>query len=100
MDDVTIEGRLATVEGRAKSNTHRIDKLDNVVDNIHKLSLNIATLVQSLDIMNDNIKELKEKVDTIEKLPANNWMDSMKTARGTVITVLVTAVVLMLVKLL
>lgn len=45
MDAIEIEHRITEVEQRAKSNTHRIDKLEPIVEEIHTMSKTMVQLV-------------------------------------------------------
>ena len=45
------ERRLTRVEARAKSNTHRIDKLEPIVEEIHTMSETMVQLVEEVKHM-------------------------------------------------
>lgn len=87
--DINVEHRLTEVEERAKSNTKRLDKLERVTDAIHEMSNTMIHLVEQTKHTNENVEELKDKVDRIEKEPLEN----AKAIKKTVITCIVTAVV-------
>jgi chromosome segregation ATPase len=84
-----VEHRLTKTEDREKSNTYRIEKLETVVEAIHDMSETMVRLVEQIKTTNENVQELKVKVDAIEKEPAENH----KSLKKTVITCIVTAVV-------
>lgn len=84
-----FEHRLTATEDREKSNTRRIEKLENVVEAIHDLSNTMVKLVEQIKNTNENVQELKIKVDAIEQEPAENF----KQLKKTVVTCIVTAVV-------
>lgn len=87
--EISVEHRLTEVEERAKSNTKRLDKLEKVTDAIHEMSNTMIHLVEQTKHTNENVEELKDKVDRIEKEPLEN----AKAIKKTVITCIVTAVV-------
>ena len=89
MEDNGFEHRLTAVEERAKSNTKRLDKLEQVTEAIHEMSNTMIHLVEQTKYTNENVEELKDKVDNIEKEPLEN----AKAIKKTVITCIVTAVV-------
>lgn len=89
MDEKEIEHRLTEVEQRAKSNTRRIDKLEQLTEAIHEMSNTMIHLVEQSKVTNENVEELKVKVDAIEKEPSEN----AKAIKKTVITCIITAVV-------
>lgn len=86
MNEVDIEHRLTEMEQRTKSNTHRIDKLEPIVDEIHTMSNTMVQLVQEVKHTNEAVVSLDEKVermdnrvDEMEKAPAKR-LDNVKTS--------------------
>ena len=74
-----IERRLTKVEERAKSNTHRIDKLEPIVSEIHTMSETMVQLVEEVKHTNENVCTLDKKIDSMdarvdemERAPAEN----------------------------
>ena len=59
----SIERRLTEVRDRAKSNTHRIDKLEQITDEIHTMS---KTMVEEVKHTNKTVCALDEKVDRMD----------------------------------
>lgn len=84
-----VEHRLTKTEDREKANTHRIEKLETVVEAIHDMSNTMVKLVEQIKTTNENVQELKIKVDTMEQEPADNF----KHIKKTIVTCIVTAVV-------
>ena len=84
-----VEHRLTKTEDREKANTRRIEKLEKVVEAIHDMSNTMVKLVEQIKTTNENVQELKCKVETIEREPA----EQHKHLKKTVITCIVTAVV-------
>lgn len=88
--------KLAEVEHRAKSNTRRIDKLEQANEALNSLATSVELLVAEqrhqteamLDIKSD-VSALDKKVETLEKKPAKRWDSIVDKA----ITVLVAALV-------
>lgn len=60
------ERRLTKVEERAKSNTHRIDKLEPIVSEIHTMSETMVQLVEEVKHTNDNVCTLDKKIDSMD----------------------------------
>lgn len=92
MDEVDIEHRITEVEQRAKSNSHRIDKLEPIVSEIHTMSNTMVQLVQEVKHTNDTVNSLDEKVDrmdsrvdAMERAPA----DDAKKYKTTAITAII-----------
>lgn len=66
MNDLDIEHRLTDVEARAKSNTHRLDKLEPIVEEIHTMSNTMVQLVQEVKHTNETVNNLDAKVDRMD----------------------------------
>lgn len=72
--------KVVEIDSRSKSNTRRIDKLEQTTDAIHSLATSVEILVQEqkhqteamADIKKD-VGELGGKVDSLEKKPAKKW---------------------------
>ena len=104
MDELEIEHRLTEVEQRSKSNTHRLDKLEPIVEEIHTMSNTMVQLVQEVKHTNEAVSSLDAKVermdgrvDDTEKAPAKR-MDSVKnklidTVLGVVVGFLVAGLI-------
>lgn len=79
MNEVDIEHRLTENEQRSKSNTHRLDKLEPIVNEIHTMSETMVRLVSEVQHTNENVAEIKDKVEVIENKPSAR-MEQIKTA--------------------
>ena len=71
--------RLTKVEERSKSNTHQIEDLKPVVNEIHTMSKTMVELIGEVRHTNDNVSELKDKVEILEKEPGKQWSATKKT---------------------
>lgn len=76
--DLEHENRLTKVEERSKSNTHRLDKLEPIVEEIHTMSETLVEMALEMKHTNRNVEEIKDKVDCMEQEPAKKWKDSQK----------------------
>ena len=85
MEETTIERRLTTVEEQVKFNSHEIEELKPVVKEINTMSRTMVQLVEQSKQTNENVKDLKLKVDHLEKEPAENFK-ALKKAIWTSIT--------------
>ena len=77
---LNTEHRLTEVEQRSKSNSHRIDKLEPIVEEIHTMSNTMVQLVQEVKHTNEAVSTIDKKVDRMdsrvdemEKAPAKKW---------------------------
>lgn len=89
MNELDIEHRLTQNEQRSKSNTHRLDKLEPVVNEIHTMSETMVRLVSEVQHTNENVSEIKEKVEVLEGKPSAR-MEQIKTA---IITAIASALI-------
>lgn len=88
-----FEHRLTEIEQRSKSNTHRLDKLEKVTEEIHTMSGTMVQLVEEIKHTNENVCSLDEKVDHIdarvddmERAPAENAKKYKSTAVTAIIS--------------
>lgn len=95
MNEIEIEHRITEVEQRAKSNTHRIDRLEPIVEEIHTMSKTMVELVGEVKHTNETVCTLDEKidrmdsrVDEMERAPA----DDLKKYKTTIITTIISTV--------
>ncbi len=88
MNETAIERRLTAVEKQAEYNAREIEELKPVVKEINTMSKTMVQLVEQSKQTNENVKELKTKVDGIEKEPAEN----MKWLRRTILTSTITTI--------
>ena len=93
---INTEHRLTEVEQRSKSNSHRLDKLEPIVEEIHTMSNTMVQLVQEVKHTNEAVSTIDKKVDRMdsrvdemEKAPGKEWSSVKKT----VITAILGAVV-------
>lgn len=71
MDELKI--KLAEVEQREKSNTHRIDKIEERQDNLEKLTDTISVLANEQEHIKSDVGEIKTDVKTLTEKPAKRW---------------------------
>lgn len=95
MNELEIEHRITDVEARSKSNTHRLDKLEPIVNEIHTMSNTMVKLVQEVQHTNESVCTLDEKidrmdsrVDIMERAPA----DDAKKYKTTAITAIISTI--------
>ena len=95
MNEIDIEHRLTEVENRTKSNTHRLDKLEPIVDEIHTMSNTMVQLVQEVKHTNETVNSLDAKVDRMdsrvddmEKAPAKD----AKAYKSTAVTAIISTI--------
>ena len=76
MDEKDIEHRLTEVEGRSKSNTHRLEELERRQDNLDDLVSTVKVLAVREEAVENDVKEIKSDVKMLASKPGKMW-DSM-----------------------
>ena len=71
--DLEHEKRLADVENRAKSNTRRLEKLEESTEAITKLATSVQVMATKQDGMAETLDRLDTKVELIESNPGKRW---------------------------
>ena len=72
MEEATMDNavKLAEVDQRVRSNTRRIEKLE---DEIRSLATSTAVMAQRLGEVENHVDEIKASVKTLEEKPGNRW---------------------------
>lgn len=96
MTSEEIAVKVAEVEHRAKSNTRRIDKLEQTTDAIHSMAESLAVFANEQKNQTDSINRIEKSVETLdgkvealEKKPAKKWDKALET----IVSLLIGAVV-------
>lgn len=71
--DLEHERRLAETEQRSKSNSHRIDKLEESTEAINRLATSMEVMSEKQGQMADTVERLDGKVTTLEARPGKRW---------------------------
>lgn len=81
--------RLTKAEDRGKSNTHRIEKLEEQQEDLSTLIQSVATIAQKQVDMDSDIKEMKGDIKSITLKPAKRWESIVEKAILAAVGVLV-----------
>ena len=71
--ELNIEHRLTEVEERAKSNQHRIEKLETSTEALNRLAPSMEVMAEKQERVADAVDELDGKVTALEEKPAKRW---------------------------
>lgn len=88
--DLEHERRLAAVEDRAKSNTHRLDEVEQRQDNLEKLVTSVEVLATRQETVESDVKEIKSDVKTLAEKPGKRWEELGDKALLVVVTAVIT----------
>lgn len=70
-EDMSV--KLAELEQRSKSNTRRIDKLEQSTDALNELTLAVREMVLKQNYVAETVDKLDKKVEALEQKPAKRW---------------------------
>lgn len=83
MNEQEMAVKLAEVDARSKSNTHRLDDVEEKVDTLQRLTTAVEVMAteqrhqtETMGEIKNDVTALGKKVDAIEKKPGKRW-DSM-----------------------
>lgn len=93
-----LEVQLAHLEEREKSNTHRIDKLEEEVSEIKDLTIAVKEIATETKHMREEQISLNSRLSTIEGKPAKNWDKVVSTIIATVVGGVVGAILTLILK--
>lgn len=85
--------KLVEVEARSKSNTHRIDKLEELTNTIQKLAITMNNTVNEIKYMREDVTSLDDRLEKIENEPVKRF----NKYKDVVITSILTSLVGLLV---
>lgn len=71
--DLEHERRLTEVEERSKSNSHRLDKLEESTEAINRLATSMEVMAERQEQVVETVGRLDAKVTTLEEKPAKRW---------------------------
>ena len=70
MDD-GIQAKLAEIEARSKSNTHRINDLEEDNRALHALATSVEVLATKQDTIESTVQEIKTDVKELKAVPGS-----------------------------
>lgn len=71
--DLEHERRLTEVEERSKSNSHRLDKLEESTEAINRLATSMEVMAERQEQVVETVGKLDAKVTLLEEKPAKRW---------------------------
>lgn len=88
MDD-GIQAKIAEIEARSKSNTHRINDLEEDNRALHALATSVEVLATKQDTIESTVQEIKTDVKELKAVPGSKWEALVKA----VVTAIVGALI-------
>lgn len=88
MDD-GIQAKIAEIEARSKSNTHRINDLEEDNRALHTLATSVEVLATKQETIEANISEIKDDVKSLKAIPGWKWEALVKATVTAIVGALV-----------
>lgn len=73
MEEAEYAGRLAAVEQRCKSNTHRLDTLEKQTEAVNTLATSVAVMAERVETTGDKVDSLCSDVQDLKSEPGKRW---------------------------
>lgn len=86
MDDLAV--RLAEVDQRGKSNSHRIDDLEKRADTLQELTTSVKLLAANMERMASEQMKQGDRLTALEKQPGERWNSMTRTIFTAVVSAL------------
>lgn len=70
---IEMHAMVHDADQRSKSNTHRLDKMEERQDNLDKLVTSVSVMAEKQERMEGDIGEIKTDVKSLAEKPAKRW---------------------------
>lgn len=85
MNEAELEHRLTEIEQRSKSNTKRIDKLEQIQSELKAISTTLVKVGDKVEYLGKSVNSLTRKVEATEEQP--------KKTLGTIKSAIITSII-------
>lgn len=85
MNEAELEHRLTEIEQRSKSNTRRIDKLEQIQSELKAISTTLVKVGDKVEYLGKSVNSLTRKVEATEEQP--------KKTLGTIKSAIITSII-------
>ena len=87
--EVEFAQHLAEIDARSKSNTKRLDRLEELTETVHELATTMKLLADKQERTAETVERLDTKLSVIEQEPAKRWKAVVEKVLMTVVAALV-----------
>lgn len=88
MDD-EIQAKIVEIDQRSKSNTHRINDLEEDNRALHQLATSVEVLATKQETIEANVSEIKDDVKSLKAIPGGKWEALVKATVTAIVGALV-----------
>ncbi len=86
MQDTKVVERLVENEQRSKSNSKRLDSIENKVENIYDLTLSVREIATEMKAMREDQNKMNERLKIIEEKPIKDYEETKKQIKSKVVS--------------
>lgn len=97
MDEKYMQMIIEAIQS-VKSAHHRIDKMENDIGEIKELTIAVKEIAMETKANREDVNKMNERLENIEKKPANNWDKIVTTSIGTIVGAIVGAMISLILK--
>ena len=87
--EVEFAQHLAEIDARSRSNTKRLDRLEELTETVHELATTMKLLADKQERTAETVERLDTKLSAIEQEPAKRWKAVVEKVLMTVVAALV-----------
>lgn len=73
MSEQDIAVKLAEVDQRSRSNTHRLEQVEKKLEDNEQLLTNVALIAQKQNALESDVQEIKSDVKILTAKPGKRW---------------------------
>ncbi len=84
---------LSEVDSRARSNSHRIDRLEHDTEALRRLAISVEVLASEQKGMLEKLGSVDLKIGELEKLPRDRWNSLIGYVISSAVSSLITALI-------
>ena len=89
MNEAELEHRLTEIEQRSKSNTKRIDKLEQIQSELKAISTTLVKVGDKVEYLGKSVDYLSAKVEATEEQPKK----TLSTIKSVIITSIISGLI-------
>ena len=89
MEDAALQRELAELTARCKSNTHRLDKLEENEEAVRSLATSVAVMAQKQGRMAAQMEKIALDVEEMKLSPGRRWTAAAEKVLFAVLSALV-----------
>lgn len=87
--DEGIQAKIVEIDQRSKSNTHRINDLEEDNRALHQLATSVEVLATKQETIEANVSEIKDDVKSLKAIPGGKWEALVKATVTAIVGALV-----------